>query len=282
MRYEVNASSGAFVFPETIVGFSGAVDQRIRVHQDDLDPALNAGARYFVESQYVVDNDALAGNGLNNASYREVNVAAGTLNLSFAAATVREKSAIHAWPVVDPSVELVNADMRGGSGVNERFEVARRVTFANGVFTTVVAVHNLNSDLAARALRVDYGALSPTISNPSFHGVDNHSGEFAAGQPGNPALVNTAWAADTGSLNGIVWSTDDFVTDPAANALRWSSTFTFSFDSNIDPTEAAFSLDFYKPSSPSSVEIPFVGTSTVIFLDGFESGSTSSWSSTSP
>ncbi|MCP3963327.1 MAG: hypothetical protein GY719_36275 [bacterium] len=74
-RFEVNASTGFYSFPYFAQGMSGdAIYKRLQVYNDDLEPSMNAGARYFVEVHYVTAADALAGNHNNNASYREVAV----------------------------------------------------------------------------------------------------------------------------------------------------------------------------------------------------------------
>ncbi|REK08383.1 MAG: hypothetical protein DWQ36_09970 [Acidobacteria bacterium] len=271
-RFEVDSTKGIFPFPASNGSTSSAIDQRIQVEQNDIDPVLNPDARFWVEGHYVVDNDALANNGLNNASYREVSVNASNFNLSFLGSTVRELSAIHAWQAADPSVEIVNVDFVSGAGaVVERFEAARSVTFDGGVYTTVIAIRNMNSDRAARRLLAQFGG-SASISDGGFNDVDYHSGE-----PWAP----TDWTISSDS-DSIEWFTDTFGVDPNANALRWSTMYTFWFDSTADPTMATYSLDLFKPGSPSSVTIPFSGMSPVIFTDGFESGDLTSWSSSTP
>ena len=76
MSYEITAE-------ETLIGRNPTTDitllgpvtyKRLQVANGDLDPSLNPDARYFVEGQYVAPDDAAAGNGLNNASHREVQV----------------------------------------------------------------------------------------------------------------------------------------------------------------------------------------------------------------
>ncbi len=43
----------------------------------DVDPSVNPPApTYWAEAQYIAGDDALAGNGLNNASYQQVTVGA--------------------------------------------------------------------------------------------------------------------------------------------------------------------------------------------------------------
>lgn len=109
--------------------------------------------------------------------------------------TVRETAAIFAWQVVDPEVEIVNADrqtffpgepaMPPATGnhpdhwVVERFHAARRVTqTTDGAlpYHYEYAIHNMNSDTSADGFVVDFSG-SAVIANAGFHDIDHHSGE---------------------------------------------------------------------------------------------------------
>jgi hypothetical protein len=279
MRSEVNPATGDLPFPETVVGTSTALDQRIVVADADLDPTLNPGARWWIEGQYVADNDALADNGLNNASHREVAPSASTArDLGFVAATVRELSALHAWPAVDPAVELVMVDSEI-AGVRQRFEVARKVTeVAPGSFHYEYAVRNMNSDRAARRLEIRFGA-AVAVSGIGFKDVDHHSGEF---EPSNDLPISTTdWDSsyDAGSAT-VSWETDDYTAVPEANALRWGTMYNFWFDADAGPDSiTAHRLSYFKPGAPCSVE--FFTATDYLFGDGFESGELCVWSATS-
>ena len=57
----VNPNTGVFQYPEPKKSQTGdAIFKRLQVHNTDLDPALNGGAAYFVEGQYVTHDDASA------------------------------------------------------------------------------------------------------------------------------------------------------------------------------------------------------------------------------
>jgi hypothetical protein len=255
MRSEVNPTTGVFPFPYTAVGSSTVIDQRIQVEETDLDPALNPGALYYAEGQYIAADDARAGNGLNNASYRQVLVGpAPTFELTFTSSMVREKSALEAWPVVDPSVALLNVDYT--SKIVQRFHVARKVTETSpGIWHYEIAVHNLNSERAAWGLSIDFpdGAQ---VTNVGFRDVDHHSGE---------PYATTDWtvATDAG-LGRVSWTSQDWDTDQNANALRWGTMFSFWFDVDSsaqpfaalglfrpDPARDAPALYFYLPPVPA-------------------------------
>ena len=88
-----------------------------------------------------------------------------------------------------------------------------------------------------------------------------------------------SWNVSIDNLAGtITWSTDDFGTDPDANALRWGQLFSFWFDADTSDAAALFTLGTFKDGG--TLIVPF--TPVGIFTDGFESGDTSSWSQTNP
>ncbi len=259
LRSDVDPANGTFPFPYTNVSFSSLIDQRIQVEEAELDPVLNPGARYWIEGQYIAADDADHGNSANNASYREVNVAAN-FDLNPTGSTVREKPAIYAWPTIDPGVEVIDLDTPG----RERFHVARRVTSTGGNTHFEYAIHNLSSDRAAGRFTVALPA-STTISNVGFRDVDHHSGEpYAA----------TDWTIEVDG-GTVSWFTADFETDPLANALRWGTMFSFWFDADASADAAVQTLGLFKPGTPEELVIPF--SSGEIFSDGFENGDILAW-----
>lgn len=266
-RSEVNSTTGAYPFPYTGGGSTGAVwNQRAAVAEADLDPAQNTGATYYIEGHYIAPDDAAAGNGLNNASYRRVTVTAGTYNLSMAASTVREKSAIEVWPTVDNTVELINVDTP--SVPAERFHVARKVTdLGGGVWHYEYAIHNMNSDRSASRLTITFGNLT-NFTNIGFHDVNSHS---------NEPYDTTDWEVTTGGTS-ISWAAPVFVPAENANALRWATMYSFWFDATRGPTEIALhTLGLFKTGTPAELEFLATPQESPFFADGFETGDTSAW-----
>ncbi len=265
-RFEVDAATGFFQFPYTDQGASGnAIYKRLQVDNDDLDAGLNPGALYFIEGQYVTAADALAGNGNNNASHRQVTVD-GEFDLDVAGDTVREQAAMLAWPAVDPGVGVSFADVAGDG----RFILASRATQAGGLWRYEYALYNLNSHRSANRFSVP---MTPdtVVGTTGFHDVDYHSGEPFDG---------TDWPAVVDSPGGTVsWSTDDFATDPNANALRWGTLYNYRFDAALPPATVNVEIGLFRPGSPVSITAASVGPAGVaeIFADGFESGDTSAW-----
>lgn len=269
LRSEVNAATGDFPFPETVVSWSTDIDQRIQIVESDLDPALNANAKYWIEGQYVAPDDAQEGNGLNNASYRQVLVQPN-YDLLTTGITVREQAAIHAWKVEDSAVEIVEVDIPNTRPL-QRFHAARRITQGEGTWHYEYVIHNLNSDRSARRLQIQFDSTA-VITNAGFRDVDHHSGEV---------YDTTDWTIAVGSPPGSVdWSTSTFDTDENANALRWGTMYSFWFDADVPPFGAVHTLELFKPGAPTEVEVVF--PDALVFADSFESGDTTGWTDSQP
>jgi hypothetical protein len=259
-KSEVNATTGAYPFPFGGGGSSSFFwNQRLAVAEADMIAAQNPSARYFVEGHYIAPDDAGWGNGLNNASYREVSVAATTFNLTFIGTTQRRKSAIEAWQVIDPTVEIFNVDTP--TTPVQRFHVARKVTEVTpGVLWHYeYAVHNMNSDRSTDRLTVQFFG-STTFTNAGFHDVDAHSGE----------PFDTADWPSTTTSDSIYWQAPAFATPQNANAIRWGTMYNFWFDSTRPPSEIALSeLQLFTAGSPSTLQFD-VNEVPVLFGNGYE------------
>lgn len=263
LRSEVNATTGVYPHPETAISFSTVVDQRIRVKESEL--TLGNGERYFGEAQYIAPDDAQAGNGLNNASYREIALTLPGFGLQFTGSTVRELPALYVWRVIDPTVEIAEVDILRSTPL-ERFQVARKVTdLGGGTWHYEYAVRNHNSHRAARSFRAVFSGAT-TISNAGARMVSHHSGEPYSTNP---------WTLDSSVPDEIRWSTDDFATNANANALRWSTQFNFWFDATRGPDHLTHWLGLFRPGMPMEVEFL---NGLGVFADGFETGDVSAWS----
>lgn len=238
-RSDVNAATGWFPHPHTMSPPSTAIGGRLQVHDSDLDPAAYPGARYFIEAQYVHPEDALWGNDDNNASWRELDFSGSSPTPL--APTVSGQAAIHAWPTLDPLAQVVEVDVPQDG----RFSVAMRPQpLGGGVTRYVYVVHNLNSDRAAAGFSVSLPA-GASASNLTFHDPDYHSGELQNG-------VDWLW---TVAANGLAWvCTETYATNPHANALRFATSYTFSFESDATPGDA--SIELFKPGGPVVVTVP--------------------------
>jgi len=241
-RSEVNAFTGDYPFPFGGAPVDSLLSRRLQVNNDDLAPALNVGAEYFVEGQYVTPDDASAKNGWNNASYRKIIVteAGGSFVADYTVEdTVRTLPAIHAWQAIDPQVQIVGVSVPS-EGI---FTLGARVTnLGNGTWHYEYALHNLNSHRSARSFSVP---IFPGIvlSNIEFHDVPYHSGEPYSQTPWQVQITNDA----------ITWSTDDFSIDPNANALRWGTMYNFRFDADAHAAPLVNTIGLFRPGTPDNV-----------------------------
>jgi len=250
-RSTINAHTGFFDFPWEGPDVQTLIERRLQVHDTDLDPALNVGARYFIEGFYITPDESSAATRNNNASYREIlvqeNPFSGLFDLEInnSWTTQREQPAVRAWQDVDPSV--VETDIQiPDEGL---FILAAKViAIEPGRWRYSYALQNLNSDRSGQSFSVPL-AQDAVVSNVGFHDVDYHSGEL---------YDLTDWPANVTEA-AITWSTDDYEVNENANALRWGTIYNFYFDSNAPPAQSTITLGLFKPGTPAEVTAETIG-----------------------
>jgi len=240
-KSEIDPANGEIlVWPFTTPG-SGTLPGRLQVHEVDLDPALNPGAKYFIEGHYVAHDDTVAGNDNNNASYREVLISGGSFDLNLTGPTVQQKPGISAWQAEDPFVELTTIDI-GGDG---RMILGHSATdLGEGMWHYEYALYNMNSDRSGQSFSVPTPAVV-TVSNQGFHDVDYHSGE--------PYSLDD-WP-DTLAGDALTWATQTHSENTNANALRWGTVYNYRFDCDAPPETGDVSVGLFKPGSPVSMTV---------------------------
>lgn len=236
--------SGTYSDPAAPPGFPSSLRERIMVARSDLDPAVNAGAAYFAEAQYVHPQDASAGNALNNASYRRFNVGSSWSStqgypLTFSAPTIQFLPAIYAWASIHSDVGLRDYDVPGDGRFTMGFRTWQN---ENGTWHYEYAVFNLNSDRCGGSFSVPVPP-GVVLSNVGFHSPMYHSGD---------PYENTPWVA-TVEDGMLTWRCAPN-TDPNANALRWSTMYNFRFDANVPPAAVTgqVSLGMWKGPTQTS------------------------------
>jgi hypothetical protein len=236
-RSEVNAYTGAFLYPFGAQGQSGnAIYKRAQVERTDVDPANFPNALYYGEAQYVAPDDAAAGNGGNNVSWRRLNrpgtQTSGSFTLSTTGSTVRMQPALMAWKVADPSVDVQIVDIPGEG----RLWVASNCyQGTGGTFRYEYVVFNLNSHRSVRSFTVPIGAGAAVI-NAGMSWPKSHSGEPYAATP---------WTAQNLG-DRVEWSTETFAANPNANAIRWGTTYSFWFESTNGPEAKVATLGLFR------------------------------------
>ncbi len=240
-KSQVNAATGVFPFPATLSPTgNGTISGRLQVHNSDVTPSQNPGALYFLESQYVTQDDSRAGNKGNNASWRQVTVA-NNLLLSAIGSTAQIQLGINAWHSNDATIQLDRISIADdgtfwvGTKVNELGE---------GMFHYEYAIQNFNSDRSGRSFSVP---IPPgvTLNNIGFHDVDYHSGEVYDGAD---------WTA-TLEKGLLTWQTQTVEQNENANALRWGTLYNFRFDADAPPTQVEATLGLFMPGTPETMAV---------------------------
>jgi hypothetical protein len=265
-RSVVNATSAAFPYPYTL-GWNttgNAIFKRCQVFTSDIDPAQNAGARYFADAHYVAPGDSTyvsgggtATNGLNNVSYRKILIPGVTSAPTFDGLSHQESPGILAWRDQDASVTNVNADYTdstSGTPIVSRFIVASKATsLGGGQYHYEYAIYNVNADRSGGSFSVPIPA-GAVVTNVGFHAPFYHSGEV---------YDNTAWNSSV-SGSAVTWTPAPFSPAANANALRWGTLYNFRFDANVAPGTGSATLGLFKTGSPASLAVaglPVPGTS---------------------
>ena len=250
-RSEVNPVSGAFPFPHGAP--SGANAGRLHVALADLDPALNPGAKYFGESQYITPDDAGTANAHNNNTYREAVVgsfAGGIYDLSFTGPVIQQEPAINAWQAEDPAVRLTAIDVPSDG----RFILGHRATDnGDGTWHYEYALLNMNSHRAGQSFTVPVGT-GVRVSGNGFHDVDYHSGDGEGGVN----FDGTDWSFAEGP-GAVGWSTDPIAANVNGNALRWGSLYNFRFDADGPPESVTATIGLFRAGSPGEVTVTTIG-----------------------
>jgi len=233
-KFEVNAFTGFFLYPFTGQGQTGdAIYKRLQVHTADVDPNQNGGALYYAEGEYIMPDDAAAGNQFNNASYRRVTFTNNppTYTLNVTDTTMRQQTAILAWKANDPQVTIITISVPGDG----RLQLGYKVTnLGGGAYHYEYALYNMNSWRSVRSFSVPLPlGVSPT--NIGFHDVDYHSGEPFDGSDWNASIAG----------GSITWYTVSLTENPNANALRWGTLYNFRFDASSPPTLATATLGLF-------------------------------------
>ncbi|MBU6412500.1 MAG: hypothetical protein KGS45_03430 [Planctomycetes bacterium] len=258
-RSHVNATNGFYPYPFTAPGAgyivppaaATTIGRRMTVNASDL---FRAGAVYVGESQYVSSDDAVfqntttntAINGLNNVSYRLMNLTSNQATGSFAlpGSTVRMQPALKHWQVVDPTVVVNSYDYMDGV-IKCRYWVGAKVVNNNdGTWDYIYAVFNLNSDRNGGGFSVP--AVRTTITSPLHYRPLYHSGE--------PTTFNDFMVFNNSNGTAGWTAAQTFAQNPNAGVIRWGTTHTFSLRATTPPTTGSATLSFHKVAG--TLEMP--------------------------
>ena len=241
-RSAINAFTGYYDYPFSISPTGdGSMRGKLQLKVDDIDPALNEGAEYFIEAQYVSPDDSEWNNQDNNASYKWFKFISPTIPIGLSTTQVT-KPAIFAWKFFDHDVDLRPVRVPGEGLLHVGVRIYDN---GDGTWDYVYAVHNLNSDRSVNSFTIPLGDCVE-VTDIGFNDIDYHSGEIIDG---------TDWE-HTVEPNSIRWFTDSYETNEWANAIRWGSMYTFWFTANQAPEYRDLELGLFKPGAdPSMIHV---------------------------
>ncbi len=251
-KWQVNAATGVFTYPPANPAWNGSVARRLQVKAEDLEVS-STNVLYFIEAQYVTNDDAAAGNKNNNASYRQVTMSGSgsSWTAGITGTTQRTMQGVRAWAASANTVSVKDVEVDG------LILLAYQVTdIGNGQWHYEYVVQNMNSDRSVGAVAFTCPP-GVTITNIGFNDVDYHSGDGI----GSQNFSGTDWANSIGG-GEISWSTEAYATNQSANAIRWGTSYTFRFDANTPPGPGTATLTLFKPGTPTSATITGISTPT--------------------
>ena len=122
-----------------------------------------------------------------------------------------------------------------------------------GVWHYEYAMYNQNLDRGIQSFSVPLGS-GVNIANIGFHAPRQEPGWANDGTFDNQGYSSTPW---TLSQNGssITWSSETFVQNQNANAIRCGTLYNFRFDADQPPQSASSTVGFFKTGAPMMVAI---------------------------
>ncbi|HMN41976.1 MAG TPA: GC-type dockerin domain-anchored protein [Phycisphaerales bacterium] len=243
-RSAINAATGAFPFgfPNGWPPVTSGASRRLQIAASDISPPNSTGALYFGEAVYITPDDASAGNGWNNASWRPLTIdPLDTVNhtMAIAGTTRRAQPAIFAWKEADPTVRLAAFDVPADG----RFWLGHTATSnGDGTWHYEYALSNLNSDRSGASFTVPFPA-GTIIANAAARTIPSHSGDIYSNAP---------WTITTGADSITFAVPQTFAQNPSAPALRWATLANFRFDASAPPAvdDGIVTVGLFKPGGP--------------------------------
>lgn len=202
--------------------------QRMQVHESQLDPALNAGATYLMESWYVAREDINIENSMGTIN--------GTPHYASNQWSLSSQSGFKLGPAVNrwvsptqPAANTLNTQI--GSAEGHTRVAVKVVDNGNGTWRYIYAVENL--DFARAVVQAPENGPDPrVVSNKGFDSfsVPVPSGATVSATTFHNGTVDGSgqWTAST-TGGAVTW------TAPGTNTLDWGSMYTFSITVNAAP-----------------------------------------------
>ncbi|MCK6455148.1 MAG: hypothetical protein L6Q92_01260 [Phycisphaerae bacterium] len=232
--------------------FNGT-SHRMIVHDDDINPALHAGAIYYTEGVYIIKNDANRG---NNIGWRRIGIGGSpgaytftnqnpdgtTMSNNHAGRVPQYGPALNVWGSHRVTLNANAAVFNDG----EVYVATQATDLGGGTWHYEYAVYNYNYTAAVREFSIPMPPCG-VVSNVGFR-------DWKYSQPvtpGDAASANdvdgTDWTYFPGA--GMIGWRDDSGTNP----IRWGQLFNFWFDCNLAPAASTVTVTSATVTSPPTL-----------------------------
>lgn len=235
-RREIGAWFGTFDYLDSHFFLQGGdthnqVEHRLQTRDQDIDPSLHPGARFFVEAMFISHDDK---NPTNSIAWREFRVVRRTLadwQFEFLETDVTLGPVLDVWDA-DLQVNTEDNSLLGDGTVYVSSKVTSGPT---GVWHYEYALFNYNLDRSVAAFGLE---MTP----------ETWVEKVGFGAPvAEEGYSNDPW--EWGRENGFHWDTGTVERNPFSNPIRWGTLYNFRFDSIHAPVESVAILTTFLPSS---------------------------------
>jgi hypothetical protein len=229
------------------VPVTNILDRRLHIGEGELEVE---GARYFMDSWYVVRDDI---NIFNSMGYREVSPNFSTI-WRFPATqgtTFQQGSILTEW--VDDATVSANESSQLLNTLEGRARVAMRVEdLGGGRYRYRIAVMNYDLDRQFDSLSLNLPLGAQVTAAEHFDG--DPDGDTSNSWPATISASELRWDAAPG------------------DAIDWGVLHTFEFTSALPPINAPVTLGVAEAGPPESFDVTALGLlDDVIYFNGFES-----------
>lgn len=204
------------------------IDHRLQVRDQDL---LTPNSQFFYEAYYVSENDR---DRYNSAGWRRATPAWSATQSRFIFTdntTLANGVFVDTWGQMQPAPRSQPED-------DGEILVAVEVTdLGNGTWHYEYGVYNHTSHRQVRTFSV------PIPNGANITNIEFNDPDFNATNDWTPVVAN----------GSVMWSTDTYAADPNANALEWSSLYSFRFDANVPPQNGTVGQVKFRPGTLQSL-----------------------------
>ncbi len=212
----------------------GPVDHRLRVYDQEL---LDPEALFYYEGFYIVRGDT---NVYNNVAWKLATPIFSGGDWDFVDNTTGIYSpAVFGWG----QYHYFASNPEAGDAIVSM----RTIDLGGGQLRYIYVVTNYNMPQGIQSFTVPF-ASGTQISNVGFHAPIEDEEPFST----------DPWAVQVGA-DSVTWSTETHAQNPAANSIRFGTSYTFWFDANAAPSPTTATLNLYEPGDVSVITSSTVG-----------------------